>query len=62
MAPHPPKFKAGDLLRHTEGRAHLFIVAVSDLYYETMVLTASVTPYRKTTTVKVIDWAYELAT
>lgn len=67
MAPHPPKFKAGDLLRHREGKQYLFIAEVKGLSYDLMMFSsfnsAGVTmTVRQTATAKIVDWAYELAT
>lgn len=61
MAPHPPKFKAGDLLRHREGGFYLFIVDIKGLSYDLVVFGEEL-PVRQTATAKIIDWSYELAT
>ncbi len=68
MAPHPPKFKAGDIIHNTEGHPYLFVVGIKGSSYDLFVLSGLTVlgveklGTRLTATAKIIDWSCELAT
>ena len=62
MAPRPPKFKAGDIVRHKEGVPYMFVVEVKGAYYDLMVLKRSGLPARHIAKVNLIDSVCMLAT